>query len=513
MQASTNASPGKDGHALVIGGSMAGLLAGRVLSEYFERVTIVERDRLPERSAPRKGVPQAYHLHVLLKRGRIILERLFPGLGNELVAAGAPVLDMAKDVAWLTPAGWGVRFPSELAMIAFSRELLDWHVRRQLDAYHDNVRFLEEHDATGLVPGADGTSVAGAHVRPRNGSSGSAEESLRADLVVDATGRGSRAPRWLETLGYPIPPETTINPHLGYVSRIFRRPAGFRPGWKATYVQVAPPEVTRGGVLFPIEGDRWMVTLVGGDRDYPPTDEAGFVNFAKSLRGSTIHEAIKGAEPITPLRRYRATENRRRHYEKLPRQPESFIILGDAACAFNPVYGQGMTTAALGAEALDECLREQRRHRPDGDLGGLAKRFQTKLARANSAPWTLATGEDYRYRGTEGGKPGRMTHFMHRYMDRVIELSTKDAGVRLALLEAFNLIKPPTALFHPSTVAKVLQRAITRRPGAAVPPAYASELPGDARRSQGVYSGRRDGPSPAAKARRKEVRTECERAG
>lgn len=471
MRTSTNTSPGKDGHAVVIGGSMAGLLAGRVLSEHFERVTIVERDRLPERSVPRKGIPQAHHLHVLLKRGRISLEQLFPGLGDELVADGAPVLDMAKDVAWLTPAGWGVRFPSELALIAFSRELLDWHVRRRLSAF-EGVRFLEEHDATGLAPGADGVSVAGARVRPRNRASG--EEALRSDLVVDATGRGSRAPRWLEALGYPVPPETTIDAHLGYVSRIFRRPAGFRAGWKGTYVQVAPPEVTRGGVLFPIEGDRWTVTLVGGDRDYPPTDEAGFVDFAGSLRGSTIHEAIRDAEPITPIRRYRATENRRRHYERLP-MPENFLVIGDAACAFNPVYGQGMTTAALGAEALDGCLREQRRRRPDGNLGGLARRFQRKLARANSAPWMLATGEDYRYRGTEGGKPDRMTRFMHRYMDRVMEISTKDAGVRLALLEAFNLIKPPTALFHPSIVARVLRQTAAHH--GKVEPATQHELP------------------------------------
>ncbi len=467
MRDDTNHLSGKKGgpgggHAVVIGGSMAGLLAARVLSDHFARVTVIERDRFPEEPVPRRGVPQAHQLHVLLRRGRVILERLFPGLGGELVSAGCPVVDMANDLAWLTPAGWGTRFPSELALISFSRDLLDFGVRRRLSA--SGVCFLEERDVLGLLPGAGG--VAGVRVRSRAG-----EEEVGADLVVDATGRGSLAPRWLAEIGYPRPEETTVDAHLGYASRLYARPPNFRAGWKGVYVQVAPPDFTRGGVLFPIEGDRWMATLVGGDRDYPPTDERGFMDFARSLRAPTIHETLQGAEPLTPVRRYRATENRRRHYERLSRMPENFLVTGDAACAFNPVYGQGMTTAALGAEALEACLR--------GDLAGLSKRFQKKLAKVNAAPWMLATGEDYRYRGTEGGTLDLMTRFMHRYMDRVMELSTGDAAVRLRLLKAFNLIEPPTTLFHPYLAAKVLRREIPRRSTDTAPPAE-RELPGTA---------------------------------
>ena len=282
----------------------------------------------------------------------------------------------------------------------------------------------------------------------------------RADLVVDAAGRGSRVSRWLEELGYDRPEETTIDAHLGYASRIFRIPPNFEPGWKALYVQVAPPVATRGGVIFPIEGGRWMVTLYGGDGDHPPVEEADYMEFAASLRSPALHDAIKEAQPLTPVRRYRATENRRRHYEKLPRRPENLIVTGDAACAFNPVYGQGMTTAALATEALDRCLGNQRRRRPDGDLTGLASRFQKELAKVNSAPWMHATGEDYRFRGTEGGSPDRMTRLMHRYIDWVLVLSTEDAGgVRLVLLKAFDPVKTPRALFHPAIVAKVVRRA------------------------------------------------------
>ncbi|MDP9438389.1 MAG: 2-polyprenyl-6-methoxyphenol hydroxylase-like oxidoreductase, partial [Actinomycetota bacterium] len=265
----------------------------------------------------------------------------------------------------------------------------------------------------------------------------------------------------LEALGYPRPEETTVNAHLGDASRVYRRPEGFRADWKMAFVQAAPPDVTRGALLLPIEGGRWMLTLVGRDRDYPPTDEAGFMEFARSLRSQIINDAIEGAEPLSPIHGFRQTANRRRHYEKLPRQPHNFLVTGDAACAFNPVYAQGMTTAALGAEVLDECLREQRR--PGGDPTGLARGFQKRLARVNKAPWMLATGEDFRVRGVEGGKPNAVNRFMHRYMDRVLELSTKDAAVRLTLLEVFNLLKPPTTLFTPTIAKKVLKQAAARR--------------------------------------------------
>jgi 2-polyprenyl-6-methoxyphenol hydroxylase-like FAD-dependent oxidoreductase len=448
-------------HALVIGGSMAGMLAARVLSDHFERVTVVERDRFPEGGpTPRKGVPQARHVHALLKRGRVALERLFPGIGNELVAAGAPTLDMARDIAWLNPAGWGVRFASDLTFIAFSRDLLDWHVRRRLTA-DGAVRFLKGHDVTGLIPDPTGTGISGVRVRQRDGKGADDESELRADLVVDATGRASRAPEWLEALGYPRPEETVIDAHLGDASRVYRLSAGFRADWKMAFVQAAPPDVTRGALLLPIEGDRWMLTLAGRGGDYPPTDEAGFMEFAESLRSPIIRDAIEGAEPLSAIHGFRQTANRRRHYERLGRQPHNFLVTGDAACAFNPVYAQGMTTAALGAETLQACLRERRR--PDGDLTGLARLFQKRLSKVNKAPWMLATGEDFRVRGVEGGEPNAMNRFMHRYMDRLLELSTEDARVRLALLEVFNLVKPPTAILAPAIAVKVLRQAINRR--------------------------------------------------
>ena len=368
-------------HAIVIGGSMAGLFAGRVLADFFDKVTIIERDGFSDAPEPRKGVPQSRHLHALLTRGRFILEQLFPGILNELAEADALVFDIANDIIWHTPAGWGTRFKSNLGILACSRNLLEFHTRRRVAAL-PRVSFLQESDVTGLVANQDCGKVVGARVRSRNSDAGHADDEalLRADLVVDASGRGSRAPQWLKALGYDPPEESVINSFLGYASRVYKRPAAFHLDWKGAYLQAAPPEHTRGGIIFPIEGNRWMLTLIGLGRDYPPTDETGFLEFARSLRTSVLYEAIKDAEPLTPIFSHRGTENRLRHYERLSRLPEGFVMVGDSVCAFNPVYGQGMTMAALGALALKELLGNM----PRGNLKGFAGRFQKKLAKVNN---------------------------------------------------------------------------------------------------------------------------------
>jgi 2-polyprenyl-6-methoxyphenol hydroxylase-like FAD-dependent oxidoreductase len=451
----TEKNPSSDGggHALVIGGSMAGLLAARVLSERFGRVTIVERDRFPKGPAFRKGVPQSRHLHALMIRGRMISERLFPGLGEELEEAGAVLMDSSEDFEWLTPAGFAPRFPSGLPLLMSSRDLLEWTIRERIAAL-PRVGFLQGTDVTGLLPTPDGKGVAAVKVRSRDAKN---QELLRADLVVDASGRNSNASKWLEALGYAPPEETYINSHLGYASRVYRHPDRFDGDWKGLNAQAAPPEVTRGGVLLPLEGDRWMVTLSCLGGDYPPTDEAGFMDFARSLRTPILYEAIKDAEPISDISGYRDTANRRRHYEKLARQPENFLVTGDAACAFNPVYAQGMTAAALGAEVLEESLGES------DNPTGLSKRFQKKLAKATASSWLLATGEDFRVRGVEGGEATFATRLTHRYMDRVLALSLQDIGVRRTFLEVFHMLKAPTALFAPGIVAKALRGATIRR--------------------------------------------------
>jgi 2-polyprenyl-6-methoxyphenol hydroxylase-like FAD-dependent oxidoreductase len=447
-------------HAIVIGGSLSGLLAARILSDHFDQVTIVERDAYADEPTCRKGVPQARHLHVLLLGGLKNVERLLPGFRADMLRAGAREVDSGADLAWLTPAGWGLSFHSGLNVLTFSRALLDWVVRKRMVQF-DNVRFITESEVSSLLFDKENSRISGVTLQHRNRANENdvAESLLRADLVVDASGRGSRAPQWLSELGLNKPRETVVNAFLGYASRIYQPSADFNAGWKALALQAAPPKRNRGALLFPIEGNRWLLTIVGGDKDYPPTDEEGFLGFIQSLPSSSLYEAIKSATPLSPIYGYRGTENRLRHYEE-EAMPDGFVLLGDAVCAFNPVYGQGITVASLGAHELDRCLSEQRKSHPDGSLRGLSGKFQKRLARINAVPWTMATSVDYRYKGTVGGNLSWTDRLLQRYMDHVLGVTTENARVRLQWLKVFHLLEHPTTLFQPKIIFQVLRRLV-----------------------------------------------------
>lgn len=289
-------------HAVVVGGSMAGMLAARVLADHFDSVTLLERDRFPDIPAGRKGLPQGRHAHAVLERGRRIVERLLPGLTDDLVQAGAHLMDFTRDLAWLSPAGWYVHFPSDLRMLSCSRNLIDWGVRLRV-AKIPNVRIREGVDIAGLIPGPCGERVVGVRLESRTlvDDLKISGEFLSADLVVVADGRHSRLPEWLSDLGYQPPDVTVVNSYQGYASRSYRPRAGLASDWQALYIQQAPPGEPRGGILQPVEGGRWIVSLIGGDGDFPPTDEAGFLAFAQSLRSPALYEAISAGDPLTPV--------------------------------------------------------------------------------------------------------------------------------------------------------------------------------------------------------------------
>lgn len=476
-------------HAVVVGASMAGMLAARVLADHFERVTVIEPDTFPDRPEPRKGTPQDLHLHILLARGRESLQRYFPGLGEELIAAGAPVVDVANDLISLTPAGWEVRFHSDLEFLSFSRSLLDHHVRQRLAAF-ERVRFLQGRAVEGLIAGKAGAGVSGVWLRSRTSPAegdasvgGSArerhapaedatDEPLYADLVVDASGRGSRLPRWLADLGYGATPQSTVDAHLGYASRIYEIPAGFEADWRGAIIRAAPPENKRGGVVLPIENGRWLVSLAGGDRDYPPTDDEGFLQFTGTLQSSRLYDALKEAEPLTQAQAYRGTRNRLNHFERLPRWPEGLVALGDSVCAFNPIYGQGMTNAALGAEELEGFL--DRPHGPgagellSGKRHSFTGRFQRSLAAINRASWSLASNEDHSYESTDssdGAGPDLASTMMRPYFRAVGRLTTYDIYTRRVLLRVYNMLDRPTALLGPRIIVRVIKQKIKAKGG------------------------------------------------
>lgn len=438
-------------HAIVIGSSMAGLLASRVLSDHFEQVTVIERDRLPQEVQARKGVPQGRHVHILLHRGASVMQEFFPDLFPSLIQNGSVPIDTVADFHWFNFGAWKARFKSGITFYCQSRPLLEGYVRQRVAA-RSNVRFFDACEVVKLNANADATRITGVQVRHRDGEQ--PEEMLSADLVVDASGRGSQTPQWLAALGYDQVEESIIKVDVGYATRIYRRPDQTRFDRNVLAIYSTPPAGKHAGVLAPIEENRWIVTLMGWVRDYPPDNEADFLTFARSLPQPDLYEAIKDAEPLTPIAIHKFPANRRRHYERL-RLPEGFVALGDAVCSFNPVYGQGMTAAALEADMLNTCLYQQRKSHTRGDISGFSLRFQKKIKSIVDTFWLLASSEDFRYPETQGKRPLGL-HLLNNYARRVHELSTFDPQVTLLLYQVLQAIKPPTALFSPPMLAKVI---------------------------------------------------------
>ena len=457
MLSSTEMQQRKEKSAIVIGGSIGGMVAARVLTDHFDEVVLVERDYLPAGAENRPGVPHARHLHFLLKRGLMIIEDLFPGVKPDLLEAGCCVADQGKDVQYLYPYGMAPRDEMGLEFLTFTRPLLESTIRKHLLA-NPKISILEGHEICGLVASEDNQHVTGVRVRPRNRDDydeNGSETILHADLVVDTSGRPSEAPQWLTELGYQAPEETVVDAFWGYATRIYEPPANWQADWKLTLCLPRPPYQPRAGVIQPIEGGRWLVTVAGVMRDYPPTDEEGFLQFAKSLSTSAIYDAIKNARPLTGIRGFRRTANRLRHFEKLPSLPRGFVAMGDSACAANPIYGQGMTLACLSALDLGRWLQE------NGGVAGDSLAFQKQVAKLVAAPFAMCSGADLRWPATQGGEITAPVRFMQWYVDQVLRLIPLSAEVYKRFQRVNHLLDGPEALFHPSISMRILGRALT----------------------------------------------------
>lgn len=430
-------------HAIVCGGSMTGLLAAGLLSRHFERVTLVERDRLADGPHPRKGVPQAAHNHTLLTRGMDIITRIFPDYEQALAAAGSRRLDFSGDIATFMAGTWLMQAASGLSYHAQTRSLLEWVLRRQVQSL-PNVSTLDGRDIRGYATTANGATITGVELRD---VASEREEVLAAELVVDATGRGSRTPQWLAALGYPRVEETRITVDAAYATLLFDRPADFHPGWEALAIGPSLPRLRRLGALSPVEGDRWLVSLGGWKGDHPPTDRAGFLAFARGLAQPHLYEAIRDAEPLGPAAFYRFSNNQRRHYERMRRFPAGLAVVGDAFCSFNPFYGQGITTGALQVEALGQCLA--------GGLPEVARSYRRLASQALDVPWSMAIGGDLRLPDVEGKRaPG--SGLLSWYVDRFQRLGSRDAEALRTFVRVVHMCEPPSAILSPRWIWQVL---------------------------------------------------------
>jgi len=445
---------GERQRAVVIGASMAGLSAAAVLTTRFREVVLVERDPLSDVPSDRRGVPQGRHAHALLPGGLKRIEGWFPGYTDDLVADGARHLDFADDILWLQPDGPRARFASGVRGPAASRALLEHHLRRRVLA-RPNVRLQSGSGITGLTTTPDGQSVTG--VTLEDGTI------LTADLVVDASGRSGRSVRWLSALGYDEPPTSVVTIDMGYASRVYRQRPGRQRPWEAALV-IAPPPTGRQGVIVPLEGDRWLVTLAGFHGDHPPRDPDGFLAYARQLPSPIVAEVIEASEPVGDIVTHRLPSNQRRHVERLRRVPGGLVMLGDAVCSFNPVYGQGMSSATLQAEALGKALDAA----PTLD-DRFVRRFYRRAAKAITPAWQMSIGADFALPETRGPKPPG-TDLVNRYMGDVLRASRVSEEVCLRLVEVTALLRPPFALLTPAMVRKV--RRAARQP---VPPVAVME--------------------------------------
>jgi 2-polyprenyl-6-methoxyphenol hydroxylase-like FAD-dependent oxidoreductase len=439
--------------ALVIGGSLAGLLAARILSDHFGQVTILERD--PVRDVPEscRGQAQTRHPHALLVQGLHIMSGYFPGLIEGLLSGGNPMLDVGRSMRWYCYGGYRARFELGLKGIPTSRPFLEWHIRRRVMAL-PNVTLRDSCSVEKLLVSEDRRQVIG--LRAVRAGAGGGPQSLFADLVVEAGGRGSRSPKWLEALGYGRPEESTVTCGAGYATRLYQRDAS-RPG-SLDWVFVTPeaPREYRIGAALPIEHGRWIVSLGGWHGHHAPTDEAGFMAFAKSLPAPDVYNIIATSTPLSGIVSYRFPASLRRHYEKVRDFPEGYLVLGDAACSFNPLYGQGMTSAAMQAAALDKLLKE----RPH--LQGIRKPYFGQVAKIVDIPWRTAVGEDFRFPETKGRKaPG--TDLLNAYMARVHRATHKDTVIGVAFLKVLNMTETPASLLSPRILWRVARNMVRRR--------------------------------------------------
>ncbi|MFF4349168.1 FAD-dependent monooxygenase [Streptomyces sp. NPDC001530] len=442
--------------AVVIGGGLAGVLAAAALHEYAD-VTVVERDALPDGPEPRKGLPQARHAHLLWSGGARAMEDLLPGVTDAWLTAGARRIPLPTGLVSMSAQGWLRRFPEMQFMIACSRDLLDSVLRAQL-LKNERVTLLQRTEILGLEGGA--SRVTGVRVRTPEGE----ESVLEADLVVDASGRGSRASTWLDTLGVPEAPMDEVDSGLAYASRIFRAPTGAED-FPVVNVQpdAAQPVPGQSSTIVPIEGGRWLVTLSGTRGGQPTGSAEEFEAFARGVRHPVVGELIARTEPLTDVVLTRSTVNRRRFFEKVKDWPEGFVALGDAVATYNPVYGHGMSVAAQGAVALRGLVAEHGLTDP-----GLARRAQRAVSRPVAVAWELATGTDIRYPGAIGKQPGGAQNLLGRYVNRLMLTATGRPLVTQALLTVMTLSGPLPALFKPEVALAVLRGP--RRPPPAEPP-------------------------------------------
>jgi len=426
-------------------------MTARVLSEYFDQVLAIDRDDIEDRPVVHKSVPQGHHLHAFLQGGLNVVSSLYPSITEELRRLGATRIAMGRNAVWYTPNGkaynftGSVRTPFDSGLEGFcaSRGLLEFVIRRRTSAI-SNIHFEYGTAITELI--CRDTTVVG--VRTAD------SRSIEADLVVDATGRARRARQWLAAIGFSSPDETEIGLDTAYSTANFRRPESFS-GEPLIFITGPAPHFTRRGYVITIEDGALLVSLIGRFGDFPPTDKEGFIAFAKELHSDLAYRIVKDGEQLTAIAHQRFVSSVQRHYERMGRCPQGFVVIGDALCHFNPIYAQGMSAAAKQVEILQEILSDSAKQ--SRGLNGIASSFFTQAAEFNSTPWNLAAGADFAFPQTRGVRP-RGTAEQAQYFQQLDKLAQEDSEVLRLMTEVFHLVQPFSVLQQEPFRSRVLGR-------------------------------------------------------
>ena len=430
-------------HAVVIGASMAGLAAARVLADHFDKVTVLDRDELTDTADTRKGVPQGRHAHALLGGGAQAIEHLFPGMMEQLAENGAELIDF-NEGRWHQAGNYRTNVLIERKVVSASRPFIEANLRRRVAELPD-VQIETGVTITNLV--YDGERVRGVGVIDDEG----APRTLQADLVVDSTGRGSNAHRWLQDIGFEPPEVVEVPCRVRYATTTLRRRPSDMEATFAISIE-SPPDGKRAGIVLPVEGDRWIVTIASSFGAESPSDDESFRKIAATLPSPEISQVLEVAEQLTPVVTHRLPSSKRRRYEHSKRVPAGFLALGDSICSFNPIYGQGMSSAVMQAVALGDCLTE---HANDGRL---PQAFYKRAAKIIATPWKIAVGNDLAYPENTAPKPAG-TDLVNRYMKRVLLATHVSPEVNTEMFLVQNLQASPSTLFRPSMVRMVLRAA------------------------------------------------------
>jgi len=427
--------------AVIVGGGMAGLTTARVLADAFEEVVVLERDEFPTAPVPRTGAPQTSHPHVLLEAGRSTLEDLFPGFSEELLAAGGLLIDSGSDMEHFDQGGFVADTDARLPTYAASRALLEHVVRGQVEQIA-NVQLQDNAQMTGYRTDDSAGEVTGVTFRDDDGT----EQTIDAALTVDATGRTSRTPQWLDSHGYEAPAVDEVQVDVTYSTLEIERPPDDR---RVFFVPPSSPR-TRGGAFMPIEGDRWQVIIQGIHGDDAPTDPEEFTQFVESLPVPALGRLLEEQSWVTDdIEHYPYPSSRRHRYETLDQFPDGLVVIGDAIASFNPIYGQGMSVAALEALVLHHVLK-------DSGADDVGTRFFDHASDIVDNVWQIAVGADFAFPQTTGPKPTG-TDLSNWYLDRLLKQAHTDPTLSEAFLRVLRLEEPPGTLFRPTILWRVLQ--------------------------------------------------------